>query len=432
MRGGDYASGLHSGGLQAPGGGRNDLPGLPSNKAPIGAPPNSQDTATIADQRLAGVWERFGLSGSSEYYGSRVGDQTGSYGWDDMRNPRLPLVALRGMGSDSSLTGPPNWGADEGILPAYPDLPWGNPQVENETSEGRKPSSTTDTAKTSADRGTGKKPPTPDMEFTPNQRWKLPFEEDNPAHPFADPLPPKPKPGKSKGGSKPQAPGPVKPGGSGTGQGGGGGPKTGGEVIKEIKENAKAVATALGVAYGAYVFLKNLGQTAAAAAATTTVAVSVGGAGMLQQTGGPPAPPSSSGGGAGGVGRVKPSSLRPPMPKRSTILPDPSLDPYGWGKGRWADKTQNIQWHYHKHGTALGATDPADYAEMAETWFNTPGLMNEPAKQIPGTPDWGTVYWDPNTNYFGVKTPNGEIRTFFIADDGPDQWLRETGKTYVP
>ncbi len=67
-------------------------PGMGTVKAPVGAPPAAVDQASVADQRMAGMWA------AQRFHGMAPGRQTGSFRVDDYRNARLPLPARPGVG----------------------------------------------------------------------------------------------------------------------------------------------------------------------------------------------------------------------------------------------------------------------------------------------------------------------------------------------
>ena len=101
-------------------------PGPGEGLEPSAAPPTVQERASVADLRLAGMWE------PQEYYGAKPGFQLGSWYVDDLRNTRLPLPMSPPVGG---VTGPPGWAGLGGgrdwwlppelrhpwhVLPAYP------------------------------------------------------------------------------------------------------------------------------------------------------------------------------------------------------------------------------------------------------------------------------------------------------------------------
>jgi hypothetical protein len=121
---------MSPGGGKAPWNPGHSLPGqgLP-DFSPVGAPAAGLDTSPIADNRLAGLWASYGLSGSTEYYGVKPGNQTGRPEWDDTRNQRAPLPG----GGRTTLPA-----VLPAIPPPQPAIPWppsllgfGGPMVPN-------------------------------------------------------------------------------------------------------------------------------------------------------------------------------------------------------------------------------------------------------------------------------------------------------------
>jgi hypothetical protein len=126
-------------------------PGYAGSKAPIGVAGAALDTSSIADNRLANLWTVPDLSGSSEYYGVKPGNQTGSANWDDTRNQRLPLPGITtpgvgGGGAMGPIAGPLLWNDPTYYLPVLPFPPrqaGGGPLVPNQGSGGGKGGGTT-------------------------------------------------------------------------------------------------------------------------------------------------------------------------------------------------------------------------------------------------------------------------------------------------
>jgi filamentous hemagglutinin len=73
---------------------------------------------------------------------------------------------------------------------------------------------------------------------------------------------------------------------------------------------------------------------------------------------------------------------------------------------------QNAFKHFKDHGADFGATNALDYVRQAQDF-----LRNPPAGTLTKIrPKGDVVRYNPFTNTFGVRAPNGEPRTFYKPD----------------
>ena len=82
-----------------------------------------------------------------------------------------------------------------------------------------------------------------------------------------------------------------------------------------------------------------------------------------------------------------------------------------------------LQGHFDKHGSDFSATDPIDYANQAQKFFES-NVGVSPTKVDPST---GVIrVYDPTTNTFGSYNPDGSTRTLF-KPSSPNYFDRQPG-----
>lgn len=75
--------------------------------------------------------------------------------------------------------------------------------------------------------------------------------------------------------------------------------------------------------------------------------------------------------------------------------------------------------HYNKHGYEFGDVSQAEYLKLANDLFASQDALRKTEA------DGDLLFYDSESNTFGVLSQDGYIRTCFKPDDGIDYWNRQ-------
>jgi pyocin large subunit-like protein len=75
--------------------------------------------------------------------------------------------------------------------------------------------------------------------------------------------------------------------------------------------------------------------------------------------------------------------------------------------------------HYNKHGQEFGDISQEEYLRLANALFHSQEALRKTEADGDG------LFYDPESNTFGVLSQDGYIRTCFKPDDGVDYWNRQ-------
>jgi pyocin large subunit-like protein len=110
---------------------------------------------------------------------------------------------------------------------------------------------------------------------------------------------------------------------------------------------------------------------------------------------------------------------RPPGPAGSSLQQE--AGPL-WSPGPEGDPQQNAAHHWQKHGGEFPELhSEADYIAAAHRFVSHPppgALTKEDSRG-------DTLIYDPQTNTFAVRAPDGAPRTMFRPDSGRAYWERQ-------
>ncbi|QZP08489.1 hypothetical protein [Caenibius sp. WL] len=93
-----------------------------------------------------------------------------------------------------------------------------------------------------------------------------------------------------------------------------------------------------------------------------------------------------------------------------------------WSQTAKKSSVENAFGHWQKHGSEFPEfVNSKQYVEGAKRFFDTP-----PVGTLTKTrPNGDRIFYNPNTNTFGVQAPDGAPRTMFKPRNGPDYWSKQ-------
>jgi pyocin large subunit-like protein len=93
-----------------------------------------------------------------------------------------------------------------------------------------------------------------------------------------------------------------------------------------------------------------------------------------------------------------------------------------WSPGPDGDPRANAAHHWQKHGSEFRELhSESEYIRAARAFVNHP----PPGAQIKHDSRGDTLIYDPGSNTFAVRAPNGAPRTMFRPRNGRDYWERQ-------
>jgi hypothetical protein len=142
--------------------------------------------------------------------------------------------------------------------------------------------------------------------------------------------------------------------------------------------------------------------------------------------GGPAGGPATQAPGTGGIGGVVAGaggSTSNPLGEQVETAASDAQALRDAGGNAWG-RPSTLARHFRDHGGDFGATDPEDYAQRAQDFFQRAVSERLPTK----VDSDGTIrVYDPATNEFGSYNADGTTKTYYKPTRGQDYWDEQPG-----
>jgi hypothetical protein len=133
------------------------------------------------------------------------------------------------------------------------------------------------------------------------------------------------------------------------------------------------------------------------------------------------------GGTGDAVPRPPPAAPKPapqpvePKPPQTQPAPEPAAQQKPvWSATKKLTAEQNAAIHAEKHAAEFPELDEGEYVGAAQDFVSNP-----PADCLTKARGDDTLIYQPSTNTFGVRAPDGSPRTMFRPDDGINYWNKQ-------